>query len=79
MPSNWLYIDTQFPSFTGEEDLRLRITVGPQDMMERVLFQLRKAMQDCEQGISEPSPGGSWRRGADGPEQGAFPLLSAQR
>lgn len=65
--------------FTGEEDLRLRITVGPQDMMERVLFQLRKAMQDCEQGISEPSPGGSWRRGADGPEQGAFPLLSAQR
>ena len=21
MPSNWLYIDTMFPTFTGEEDL----------------------------------------------------------
>ena len=32
--------------FTNENGLRLRITVGPQDIMERVLYQLQKALAE---------------------------------
>ena len=31
--------------FTDEDALRLRVTVGPKDLMERVVFQLRKALE----------------------------------
>lgn len=30
--------------FTDKDDLRLRITIGPKDIMERVVFQLKKAL-----------------------------------
>lgn len=30
--------------FTDKDDLRLRITIGPKDIMERVIFQLKKAL-----------------------------------
>ena len=26
MPSNWLYIDSNFPTFTGEESLKEQVT-----------------------------------------------------
>ena len=26
MPSNWLYIDTNFPAFTGEESMEEKVT-----------------------------------------------------
>lgn len=32
--------------FTDSDTLRLRITVGPKNLMERVLYQLKKALQD---------------------------------
>ena len=31
--------------FTDKDDLRLRITIAPRNIMERVLFQLKKALQ----------------------------------
>lgn len=34
--------------FTDADALRLRITVGPRDIMERVLYQLRKAVMDAK-------------------------------
>ena len=30
--------------FTDKDELRLRITIAPKDVMERVLFQLKKAL-----------------------------------
>ena len=34
MPSNWLYIDTNFPAFTGEESMEEKVT-SIQDYRER--------------------------------------------
>ena len=31
--------------FTDKDDLRLRITIAPKDIMERVVFQLKKALK----------------------------------
>lgn len=32
--------------FTDKEDLRLRITIGPKDLMERVVYQLKRALAE---------------------------------
>lgn len=37
--------------FTDKEDLRLRITIAPRDVMERVVFQLRRALV-CESSVN---------------------------
>lgn len=34
--------------FVDEDALRLRITIGPRDLMERVVFQLKKALTDSD-------------------------------
>ena len=40
MPSNWLYIDTNFPAFTGEESMEEKVT-SIQDYMYLLVEQLR--------------------------------------
>ena len=48
MPSNWLAIDTDFPSFTGEE------TPGQQiQALHNYLFQLREGLQYSLQNLTE--------------------------
>ena len=47
MPSNWLYIDTMFPSFTGEEDLEERVTTI-QDYMFMLVEQLRYTLHNLD-------------------------------
>ena len=34
--------------FTDSDTLRLRITIGPKDLMERVVYQLKRALNDAE-------------------------------
>ena len=40
MPSNWLYIDTNFPTFTGEASPNVKITTI-QNYMYMLVEQLR--------------------------------------
>ena len=40
MPSNWLYIDSNFPTFTGEESLKEQVTTI-QNYMYMLVEQLR--------------------------------------
>ena len=47
MPSNWLYIDTQFPSFTGEEDLNEKVTTI-QNYMFMLVEQLRYTLHNLD-------------------------------
>ncbi len=45
MPSNWLYIDTNFPAFTGEESMEEKVT-SIQDYMYLLVEQLRFQSQE---------------------------------
>lgn len=47
MPSNWLYIDTMFPSFTGEEDLNEKVTTI-QDYLFMLVEQLRYTLHNLD-------------------------------
>ncbi len=47
MPSNWLYIDTMFPTFTGEEDLEEKVTTI-QDYMFMLVEQLRYTLHNLD-------------------------------
>ena len=47
MPSNWLYIDTMFPSFTGEEDLEEKVTTI-QDYIFVLVEQLRYTLHNLD-------------------------------
>ena len=66
MPSNWLYIDSNFPTFTGEENLKEQVTTI-QNYMYMLVEQLRytlhnldlsnmneAAVDDWENAITEP-------------------------
>lgn len=66
MPSNWLYIDSNFPTFTGEESLKEQVTTI-QNYMYMLVEQLRytlhnldlsnmneAAVDDWENAITEP-------------------------
>lgn len=47
MPSNWLYIDTNFPTFTGEEDTEEKVTTI-QNYMFMLVEQLRYSMRNLD-------------------------------
>ena len=66
MPSNWLYIDSNFPTFTGDENLKEQVTTI-QNYMYMLVEQLRytlhnldlsnmneAAVDDWENAITEP-------------------------
>lgn len=47
MPSNWLYIDTNFPAFTGEEDTEEKVTTI-QNYMFMLVEQLRYSLHNLD-------------------------------
>lgn len=47
MPSNWLYIDTNFPTFTGEEDTEEKVTTI-QNYMFMLVEQLRYTLHNLD-------------------------------
>ena len=47
MPSNWLYIDTNFPTFTGEEDTEEKVTTI-QNYMFMLVEQLRYSLHNLD-------------------------------
>ena len=47
MPSNWLYIDTNFPTFTGEESLKDQVTTI-QNYMYMLVEQLRYTLHNLD-------------------------------
>lgn len=49
MPSNWLYIDTNFPAFTGEESMEEKVT-SIQDYMYLLVEQLRYTLHNLDLG-----------------------------
>lgn len=49
MPSNWLYIDTNFPAFTGEESIEEKVT-SIQDYMYLLVEQLRYTLHNLDLG-----------------------------
>ena len=54
MPSNWLYIDTNFPSFTGEESLGDRVTTI-QNYMYMLVEQLRYTLHNLDASNMNPA------------------------
>ena len=47
MPSNWLYIDTNFPTFTGEENTEKKVTTI-QNYMFMLVEQLRYSLHNLD-------------------------------
>ena len=47
MPSNWLYIDSNFPTFTGEESLKEQVTTI-QNYMCMLVEQLRYTLHNLD-------------------------------
>lgn len=47
MPSNWLYIDTNFPTFTGEENTEEKVTTI-QNYMFMLVEQLRYSLHKLD-------------------------------
>lgn len=47
MPSNWLFVDTQFPTFTGEESVEEKIT-SLQNYMFMLVEQLRYSLHNLD-------------------------------
>ena len=54
MPSNWLYIDTNFPSFTGEESLGDRVTTI-QNYLYMLVEQLRYTLHNLDASNMNPA------------------------
>ena len=54
MPSNWLYIDTNFPSFTGEESLGDRVTTI-QNYLYMLVEQLRYTLHNLDANNMNPA------------------------
>lgn len=54
MPSNWLYIDTNFPTFTGEEDTEEKVS-SIQNYLFMLVEQLRYSLHNLDLGNMNPA------------------------
>ena len=54
MPSNWLYIDTNFPTFTGEEETEEKVSTI-QNYLFMLVEQLRYSLRNLDGGNMNPA------------------------
>ena len=54
MPSNWLYVDTNFPTFTGEESTEAKVSTI-QNYLFMLVEQLRYSLHNLDSGNMNPS------------------------
>ena len=59
MPSNWLYIDSNFPTFTGEESLKEQVTTI-QNYMYMLVEQLRYTLHNLDLSNMNQTAVGAW-------------------
>ena len=68
MPSNWLYIDTNFPAFTGEESMEEKVT-SIQDYMYLLVEQLRYTLHNLDLGNMNKTAKERWESAITAPTE----------